>query len=47
MAKTQQRAMEMERCEQKAVAKRNVILDKTTLLEKGVKIPNPEQSMWT
>jgi hypothetical protein len=26
---------------------RLVILDKTTLLEKGIKIPNPEQFMWT
>jgi hypothetical protein len=39
MAKTQQRPMEMERCESKVVAKRRcAILDITTLLEKGIKI---------
>jgi hypothetical protein len=34
--------MEMERRESKVVVKRRrVILDKATLLEKGIKIPNP------
>jgi hypothetical protein len=34
--------MEMERCESKAIAKRrHVILDRATLLEKGIKILNP------
>jgi len=40
--------MEMEQCETEAVAKRKcVILDKATLLEKGIKILDPEQFMWT
>ncbi len=40
--------MEMEQCEAKVVAKRrHAILDKATLLEKGIKIPNPEHFMWT
>jgi hypothetical protein len=48
MAKTQGRAMEIERRELEVVAKRIcVILDKTTLLEKNIKIPNLEQFMWT
>jgi hypothetical protein len=35
--------MEMERHESKVVAKtRCTILDRATLLEKGIKIPNPE-----
>jgi hypothetical protein len=43
MIEAQRRAMEMERRESKAIAKRrHVILDITTLLEKGIKIPNPE-----
>jgi hypothetical protein len=46
--KAQQKVMEIERCESKVVAKRRcVILDKVTLLEKGIKIPNLEQFMWT
>jgi hypothetical protein len=46
MAKTQQRLMEMEQCEAKAITKRRcVILDKATLLEKGIKIPYPERFM--
>jgi hypothetical protein len=33
----------MERCESKAVTKRKrAILDKVTLLEKGIKIPDPK-----
>jgi RIO-like serine/threonine protein kinase len=48
MAKAQQRVMEMEQHEAKVVAKREcTILDKVTLLEKGMKIPNPKQFMWT
>jgi hypothetical protein len=43
MAKSQRRAMEMEQHEAKVVAKRRrTILDKVTLLEKGMKIPNPK-----
>jgi hypothetical protein len=43
MVEAQQRAMEMEQCEVEAVAKRrHAILDKATLLEKGIKIPNLE-----
>jgi hypothetical protein len=39
MVETQQRAMEMERCELEVVAKRRrAILDKATCLEKGIKI---------
>jgi hypothetical protein len=35
--------MEMERCESKVVAKRRrMILDRTTLLEKGIKILDPK-----
>jgi hypothetical protein len=35
--------MEMEKHESKAIAKRRrAILDRTTLLEKGIKILNPE-----
>ncbi len=46
--KAQQRVMEMERCESKAIAKRrHVILDRATLLEKGIKILNPNWFMWT
>jgi hypothetical protein len=40
--------MEMEMRELEVVAKkRRTILDRSTLLEKGIKIPNPEQFMWT
>ncbi len=46
MAKAQQRAMEIKRCESKIITKRKcAILDKITLMEKG--IPNPERFMWT
>jgi hypothetical protein len=38
----------MERCEVKIVTKRRcAILEKTTLLEKGIKILDLEQFMWT
>jgi hypothetical protein len=48
MVEIQQRAMEMERCELKAEAKkRHTIMYKITLLEKGIKISNPERFMWT
>jgi hypothetical protein len=40
--------MEMEQREAKAVVKRrHVILDKPTLLKKGIKIPDLERFMWT
>jgi hypothetical protein len=40
--------MEMERHESKDVANRRcTILDKITLLEKGIKIPVPDRFMWT
>jgi hypothetical protein len=43
MAKTQRRAMEMKRHESKTIANtRRAILDIITLLEKGIKIPNPK-----
>ncbi len=38
----------MEQCEAKAVAKKRcAILDRATLLKKGIKIPKPKQFMWT
>ncbi len=38
----------MEQREVKAVAKRRcAILDRTTLLKKGIKILDPKQFMWT
>ncbi len=44
----QQKVMEIERCESKAITKRrSVILDKVTLLEKGIKFLDLEQFMWT
>jgi len=40
--------MEMERHEVEVVVKRGrIILDITTLLEKGIKILNPKRFMWT
>ncbi len=43
MAKAQQRVMEMEQREMKVIAKRRrAILDRATLLEKGIKIPDPK-----
>jgi hypothetical protein len=48
MAKGQQRAMEIERHEAGAIAKKRcTILDRATLLKKGIKIPDPNQFMWT
>ncbi len=48
MAKAQQRAMEMERHELEAITRKiHTMLDKVTLLNKGIKIINPEQLMWT
>jgi hypothetical protein len=38
----------MERQELEVVAKRrHTLLNRATLLEKGIKIPNPKQFMWT
>jgi hypothetical protein len=46
--KAQQRAMEMEKQESEVVVKRKwKILDRATLLEKGIKISNLERFMWT
>jgi hypothetical protein len=43
MAEAQQKVMEIERHESKVVVKRrHAILDRATLLEKGIKIPNPK-----
>jgi hypothetical protein len=40
--------MEIERCELEAIAKRRcVFLDIATLLERGIKIQDPKQFMWT
>jgi hypothetical protein len=40
--------MEMEQREVKIVVKRRrTILDKATLMDKGIKIPNLERFMWT
>jgi hypothetical protein len=48
MMEAQRKAMEIKRCESKAIAKkRHAILDKATLMKKGIKIPNPERFMWT
>ncbi len=48
MAKARQREMELERCELEIVAKRrHAILNKATLLEKGIKILDLDQLMWT
>jgi hypothetical protein len=48
MAKAQQRAMEMEKHELEAITRKiHTMLDKVTLLNKGIKILNPEQFMWT
>ncbi len=48
MAEAQQRLMEMEQREIEAVVKRRcIILDRTTLLEKGINILNPKCFMWT
>jgi hypothetical protein len=48
MVEAQRRAMEMEQCEVEAIVKRRrVIFDRATLLEKGIKILDPKQFMWT
>lgn len=48
MAEAQQRAMEIDKHELKTITKKRcAILDKATLLEKGIKIPNLKQFMWT
>jgi len=48
MAKTQQTMMEIKRCDSEAIAKRrHAILDRATLLEKGIKISDLKQFMWT
>jgi hypothetical protein len=48
MVEAQQRAMEVERHEAEVIMKRRcIILDKTTLLEKGIKILDPKRFMWT
>jgi Mn-dependent DtxR family transcriptional regulator len=48
MAEAQQRLMEMEEHEAEVVAKRIcAILNRVTLLEKGIKIPDLEHFMWT
>jgi len=48
MAKAQKRAMEIEKHELKTITKKRcAILNKATLLEKGIKIPNPKQFIWT
>jgi hypothetical protein len=40
--------MEMEQREMKVIVKRRrAILDRTTLMEKGIKIPNLERFVWT
>jgi hypothetical protein len=40
--------MEMEKHEVEVIAKRRcTILDRVILLEKGIKIPDPEHFMWT
>jgi hypothetical protein len=40
--------MEIKSHESKVVKKkRHAILEITTLLEKGIKIPNPQRFMWT
>jgi hypothetical protein len=48
MVEAQRREMEMERQELEIIAKRRrVILNRPTLLEKGIKILDLEQFMWT
>jgi hypothetical protein len=40
--------MEIERHESQAVVRRRLpILERATLAEKGIKIPNPKGFMWT
>ncbi len=48
MAKAQQRATKMQRHESKvAVKRKHAILDRTTLMEKGIKILDLVRFMWT
>jgi hypothetical protein len=48
MEEAQRKVMEMEQCEVEAVEKRIcTILNRVTLLETNIKIPNPERFMWT
>jgi hypothetical protein len=48
MAEAQQMVMEMEQLEVEAIVKRRrAILDKATILEKGIKIPDTKPFMWT
>ncbi len=48
MVKAHRRVMEMEQHEVEAVVKRrHTILDKVTILEKGIKILDPYRFMWT
>ncbi len=48
MAKAQQRAMQMERHELEVITRKiHTMLDKVTFLNKGIKILNPKQFMWT
>jgi hypothetical protein len=45
MAEAKRRAMEMERHELKVIVKRiSTIMDRTTLLKKSIKIPDPIDS---
>jgi DNA-directed RNA polymerase subunit RPC12/RpoP len=48
MAKYNEGRWRSKRCESKIVVKRrHAIMDKATLLEKGIKILDPERFMWT
>jgi hypothetical protein len=48
MVEAQRKAMEMERCELEVVAKiKCIILNRVTLLDKGIKILDPKRFMWT
>jgi hypothetical protein len=48
MAKAQQRATKMQRHESKvAVKRKHAILDRTTLMEKGIKILDLVRFVWT
>jgi hypothetical protein len=48
MVEAYQRVMEMERRESEVLAKKRcVILEKTTFMEKGIKILDLKQFMWT
>ncbi len=48
MVEAQRKAMEMERYEVEVVAKiKCIILNRVTLLDKGIKILDPKRFMWT